>query len=245
MLSTWRTTHTHRYEVQFGASGIKISEEGHFDKLGKVCYSPKTAANILSYAVMIDNRNEISCSQSSDTFTLTPKERFVFSRGQSIGSNCCCRMTDQTHRALVETADENLHSYSKREIAGAAKARELVCKMGYPSGIATIQSGSNFDVTSLDFQIADAIWGPDIGSLKGKTTKKASKSPDVTIGSTIVQTEQILAVDIMFVEGAPSLIGVSTPLDLTLAVSLTSFDTSKASRAVNVIKKSNSSLRPS
>ena len=65
----------------------------------------------------------------------------------------------------------------------------------------------------------------------------ASRPPDMTIGRTIVQTEQILAVDIMFVEGVPSLIGVSTPLDLTLAVSLTSFETSKASRAAHVIKK--------
>ena len=41
----------------------------------------------------------------------------------------------------------------------------------------------------------------------------------------------------MFVEGVPSLIGVATPLDLTLAVSLTSFETSKASRAASVIEK--------
>ena len=40
----------------------------------------------------------------------------------------------------------------------------------------------------------------------------------------------------MFFEGVPSLIGVSTPLDLT-QVSLTLFVTSKASRAANVIEK--------
>ena len=59
----------------------------------------------------------------------------------------------------------------------------------------------------------------------------------MSIGKVIAQVEQTLAIDIMFVEGVPSLIGVSTPLDLTLAVSLTSFETSKASRAANVIKK--------
>ena len=60
--------------VQSGASGINICEEGNFRKLGKVYFSTKTAANILSYATMIDNGNEISYSQSTDTFTLTPKE---------------------------------------------------------------------------------------------------------------------------------------------------------------------------
>lgn len=232
--------------VQSGASGIRITEEGEFRTLGKVYFSSKTAANILSYAVMIDNGNKISYSQSSDTFTLIPKEggeHLVFGRGKLPGSNgrfYCCRMTNQLDRIFVETVDDNLHSYNKREIAGAARARDLLCKMGYPSvneAIATVQNGSNFDVTSLDFQIADAIWGPDLGSLKGKTTKKATRQADITVGKSIVQTEQILAVDIMFVDGVPSLIGVSTPLDLTLAVSLTSFETSKASRAAAVIKK--------
>ena len=60
----------------------------------------------------------------------------------------------------------------------------------------------------------------------------------MTTGRAIVQVEQTLAVDIMFVEGVPSLVGVSTPLDLTLAVSLTtSFETNKASRCAAVIKK--------
>ena len=49
--------------------------------------------------------------------------------------------------------------------------------------------------------------------------------------------EQTLAIDVMFVEGVPTLVGVSTPLDLTLAVSLTSLDTSKSSRSACVIKK--------
>ena len=59
----------------------------------------------------------------------------------------------------------------------------------------------------------------------------------MSVGKVIVQVEQTLAVDIMFVEGVPSLIGLSAPLDLILAVSLTSYETSKASRAANVIKK--------
>ena len=70
-----------------------------------------------------------------------------------MGSNgrfYCCRMTDQPDRALVETVTENMHSYNKREVLGAMKARDLICKMGYPAvsdAIVTIQSGSNFDVS--------------------------------------------------------------------------------------------------
>ena len=59
--------------VQFGAPRIKISQEGQFRELGKVYFSPKTFANILSYAVMVDNGNNISYSQTTDSFTLSPK----------------------------------------------------------------------------------------------------------------------------------------------------------------------------
>ena len=52
-----------------------------------------------------------------------------------------------------------------------------------------------------------------------------------------MQVEQTLAIDVMFVEGVPTPVGVSSPLDLTLAVSLTSLDTSESSRSASVIKK--------
>ena len=50
------------------------------------------------------------------------------------------------------------------------------------------------------------------------------------MGLVIAQVEQTLSIDVMFIEGVPSLVGVASPLDLTLAVSLTALDTSRASR---------------
>lgn len=41
----------------------------------------------------------------------------------------------------------------------------------------------------------------------------------------------------MFVEGIPSLIGLATPLDLTMAVSLLTLNSLKGSRSASVIKK--------
>ena len=98
--------------------------------------------------------------------------------------------------------------------------------MGFPSiqqAIDIVTRGRNFDVTARDFAVADAIYGKDIASLKGKTTKRATKVADISIGAAVEQ-QQILSVDIMYVEGVASLIGLATPLDLTMAVSLLSFD---------------------
>jgi hypothetical protein len=92
-------------------------------------------------------------------------------------------------------------------------------------------------VTARDFVIADAIWGKDIASMKGKTKKQATPVADITVSPTLVQKEQVLAIEIMFIRKLAILIGVSTPLDLTLATSLTSADMLKPSRAAAAVKK--------
>ena len=232
--------------VDAGAKEIHISEEGDSRSLGKACYSEKTAANILSYAVMVDSGNNISYHQPSDSFTLTPKgdkETFVSTKNAagSGGRFYYCDVGDKENdRVLVETVAENMKVYTKREISGATNARDMLGKMGYPSiseAISIIGNGKNFDITAHDFAVADAIWGTDIATLKGKTVKRATIPSDSTMGPIIAQVELTLSVDVMFIEGVPSLVGVASPLDLTLAVSLTSLDTSRASRSASVIKK--------
>ena len=42
--------------------------------------------------------------------------------------------------------------------------------------------------------------------------------------------------DIMYVEELPSLIGLATPLDLTMAVSLLAFDSIRGTRSVGIIR---------
>jgi hypothetical protein len=142
--------------------------------------------------------------------------------------------------ALVQTVEDNLRTFTKRELLQAKKARELMVRMGFPSvqqAIRTANSGSNFDVTPRDFEIADTIWGKDIASLKGKTKKRAAAIADIRVIPTLVQKEQVLSVDIMFVRKLAILIGVSTPLDLTLATSLTSLDMQKPSRAADTVRR--------
>ena len=53
----------------------------------------------------------------------------------------------------------------------------------------------------------------------------------------MVQQQQVLAIDIMFVEKICSLVGVATPLDLTLASSLIDVDLMKPSRAATIVKE--------
>ena len=67
---------------------------------------------------------------------------------------------------------------------------------------------------------ADAIWGRDIASLRGKTVKQAINAADITVSTKIIQVDRVLSIDIMFIEKLAILIGVATPLGLTIAYSL-------------------------
>jgi hypothetical protein len=123
-------------------------------------------------------------------------------------------MIESREAAFVQTVEDNMKLFTKREIAQARKARESLARMGFPSvgqAIRTANSESNFDVTARDFEIEDAIWGKDIASIKGKTKKQVTPVADITVSPTLVQKEQVLSVDIMFIKKLAILIGVSKP----------------------------------
>jgi hypothetical protein len=140
--------------------------------------------------------------------------------------------------ALVQTVDENLKRYNKPEIGGATRAREMLSRMGYPSvqqAIAMVESGVDFDITAHDFRIAGAIWGAAIASLKGKTRKMGASPADMAIAPITEQQDQVLAIDIMFIDGVATLVGLASPLGLTMAATLTSFSTLRGARSTHVV----------
>ena len=64
--------------------------------------------------------------------------------------------------AMATTVAENSKHFTKREIERARQARELMARMGFPSveqAMSIVNSGSNFDITTRDFQIADTEGG--------------------------------------------------------------------------------------
>ena len=75
-----------------------------------------------------------------------------------------------------------------------------------------------------------------MASLCGKTHKKPSPVADISLTPALAQQQQVLSVDMMYLETTAILIAVSTPLDMTLAVSLIRLDTAKTSRAAAVVK---------
>jgi hypothetical protein len=180
--------------------------------VGTVCFNPAASANILSFASQADSGADISYDKLNDIFIMTPASgmnTYHFGRKEAPGSEgkfytCDIRtMITPRETALVQTVEENMKLFTKREVTQARKAREMLARMGFPSvgqAIRTKNTGSNFDITARDFEVADAIWGKHVASMKGKTKKQASPIPDITVSAIMVQKEQVLSIDIIFIK---------------------------------------------
>ena len=225
---------------------MSVDREGEFGDFGTVYYSGSASANILSLAFQVDAGATIRYDHVNDCFTLQPKgstRTYSFGRKLIIGSEgrfySCDWREIQQELALVTTVTETLKAFTKREIEGARRARVLLARMGFPTveqAMAIVNSGSNFDVSSRDFQIADAIWGKDIASLKGKTIKNATVAADIVVSTKLVQRDQVLAIDIMFIDKLSILVGVASPLGLTIAYSLNSVSSKKIARTAAQVR---------
>ena len=163
------------------AQAVPIDLEGDFGEVGLVYYSQRATANIPSFAAMVDRGADIRYSHSDGRFTLQPRGSsniYSFCRRPVPGSEgrfyvcdvkSMVKRVPTQHRGemvLVNTVSENMSRFTKREIASAAKARELVARMGYPPVemvIAMVRGGNNFRVSENDFRIAHSIWGEPQG----------------------------------------------------------------------------------
>ena len=201
---------------------------------------------------MADSGADIRYDHEAECFNLRPagsRSTYSFSRQDLPGSTGCFYVCDAsgmarqtssdraTDLAMVTTVEDNMRE-SKREIASAAAARELLARMGYPPvemAIAMIRGGNYFSVSETDFRNAHTISQTLTPASVGKLTR-SSPAADISLTPAPAQQQQVLSVDIMYLNNTSILIAVSTPLDMTLAVSLIRLDTGKTSRAAAVVK---------
>jgi hypothetical protein len=131
--------------------------------------------------------------------------------------------TAKTGTLLVNTAQHNKLKYNNRDYAHAVLtvlAHKIQKTIGQPRARSFIKIVENNllpncpSVTRCNILIAEAIFGPDIGSLKGKTVRRGAERVDigiVNIPASIMShyRDIILAGDVMFVSTIPSFVMIS------------------------------------
>ena len=120
---------------------------------------------------------------------------------------------EDKHTMVIDTVDDLKRNFTKREIAAADVARRMYVTLGRPSPDSfenIIRRGQilNNPVTISDYRNALTIYGKDLGSIKGKTTRSKPHHVQVESGSP-EKLRIVLSVDSMHFIGINFLITVS------------------------------------
>ena len=153
---------------------------GDLPGYGTVWYDPKAIANILSLRQVRD-RYHISYDSSHRAFIVTKPsgKEFVFQESQGglhyLDTKQQQNHPNQGHVFSVNTVRDNKKNFTNNDYLWAVRARELQVMVGRLSDkdfvkILKTNSLPNCPVTPRDVMIANELFGPDVGALKGKTT---------------------------------------------------------------------------
>ena len=87
------------------------------------------------------------------------------------------KMNNNNNKIYMFTVAQKMLKYNKTEVKRAERIRELMWRMGITSTTQLITQLRNNKIenpgcTITDIEIADDIWGPDLGGLKSKSTAK-------------------------------------------------------------------------
>ena len=194
--------------------GVMVSNlKANIPGWGVAWFNPKAVTNIFSFAEMKD-RYRIDYSNEEDAFIVHLPHRDVKFTRNNIGLYVYRPTLRNNHKhdmQFVTTLEENKTFYTPRQFERAKMARDLYHAVGTPSiedfkAIIKINAIKNNPVTTDDILLAEKIFGPDIGTLKGKTTRRKPMpviSDYIEIPKELIeaQREVTLCMDAMKVNG--------------------------------------------
>ena len=208
---------------------------------GRVWYDDRSIANIFGFAELKDKYRITYDSEIEDAFivhlstqpikfTRTANGLYTYTPSESY-----FRQT-----TLVQTVQENQQFYTNRQIQRAQLARQLYHNIGTPSlrdfkAVIRMNAISNCPITLEDIKIAEQIYGKDIASLKGKTTRTKPLpviKDYIDIPKELIERHEeiVLAIDIMYIYQIPFLTTISNNIMYRTAQPLPN-KTSKAYRS--------------
>jgi hypothetical protein len=190
---------------------FQTGKKGNVPNCDEVWVSEKSMTNIFSLALLKDKFRITFDSAVEDAFKVhTPYGILKFKRGpeniyytkpsEFINPIPCKSGTNEEpiKAHLPQTVADNAKFYTKRQVTRAKAARDLLHAVGCPSVadlkcILKMNGIANCPITLDDVDIAEEIYGPDVASLKGKTTRQKPApvvSDQVTIPKELRQKHQ-------------------------------------------------------
>jgi hypothetical protein len=213
---TLSTTHNNGGQIKYEHTGV-------LPGYATVWYNPDGIANILSPGRVEDKGHLVEYSKGQ--FTVTNKKSENVTIFQKQGGLFVHRVNIAGGTAFVQTVEENLAIYTPRQNLKARAAQELYAMIGRPSladfiGIVKHNLLPNVKVTAQDVLNAKLIYGKDLGSIQGETTRSQHGAvipnymnipPDLFM----VHQHVKLCIDILYVNKIPFLLSISRNIQFT------------------------------
>ena len=216
------------------AGVAKTNLVGDLPGYGTVWYHPDGIANILSQSKVkekcrvtfdsgINNQFIVHCPDGTQQVFQQSSRGLYF-----LDTSLTPQPVNGTRgTVLVTTVADNSNNFSNADYSQAVLARKIQKIIGRPTTRAFINFIKNnllpnCPVNRRDVLRAEQIFGPDIGSLKGKTVRRQPPQvevTEVTLPPTIHQhyQEVTLGCDILFVNKVPFLMSISQHLRFSTA----------------------------
>ncbi len=188
---------------------------------GEIWYHPGGIANILSLSD-VKKHHVVTYNSSVDDSFIVHKGDGTQRRFQKSAQGLYYMSTKEprsSEQVLVTTVADKKSKYTNRDYSRAVVARKLQNMIGHPSlrtllGIIDNNLLKNCPVTRTDVMAAEDLFGPNLGSLKGKTVRRETphvKTQFAHIPPVIMARYHnvTIAVDIMFINKFPFFVSIS------------------------------------
>jgi hypothetical protein len=207
--------------IQCTAGTTSTNMMGDLDGYGPVWYHPEGIANILSLSRVKKNFRVTFDSEKENVFKLIRPDGTVRMFNES-SSGLYFSTMEPVGTTMVTTIEQNKAKYSKADYMQAVLARKIQATIGRPSTkefTRIVKEGllPHCPITAEDIAAAEDIFGTDVGTLKGKTTRQAPERARITrvpVPAEILDKYRTVTLcgDIMFVNKIPFFVSISRNL---------------------------------
>ena len=171
-------------ELSTNGGNLFTNKKATVPNFGKVWYDPNAITNIFSFAEMEKKYRITYDSTIEKAFIIhLPNKQLKFIQSNNghyfYKPKYNTRNGKQTSliNHSVESVNENKALFTDRQVQRAKLTRNIYHALGTPSvndfkSIITANMVKNLPITIEDIKIAEKIFGPDVGALKGKTTRQ-------------------------------------------------------------------------
>lgn len=218
---------------------LSIDKKGCLQGLCDAYFHTAALANILSFSQVRSLGHHIAYNSHKDSFTLSPttySRAYEFLRRPN-GLYVADMALDDHLSGHIATVAENEARHSKRDVTKAKLARQLQRRLGNPPDAKLKRALSlgqitHSDILPIDITRATEIYGPNLESLKGRTTYKKATPFPAPVTPTRVTDEQRMYVDLFYACKEAFLITKVLPLGHTMVTALDKADTSSLRRVL-------------